>query len=90
MPLPQIDPVTDPNTGQPVNLDDFPQNVGAWLRILGVVLSMNGDRLGELTRTNSEAILGVRARGEEVEYSRGVAITSSLQVDEQKHVEQVR
>ena len=47
-------------------------------------------RLGELTRTNSEAILGVRARGDDVDYSRGVAITSSLHVDEHTHVEPVR
>ncbi len=47
-------------------------------------------RLGELTRTNSEAILGVRARGEEVDYSQGVAITSSIHVDEHTHVEPVR
>lgn len=47
-------------------------------------------RLGELTRTNSEAILGVRARGEEVDYSRGVAITSSIHVDDHTHVEPVR
>lgn len=47
-------------------------------------------RLGELTRTNSEAILGVRARGDEVDFSRGVAITSSLHVDEHTHVEPVR
>ncbi|KRC50243.1 MULTISPECIES: GMC oxidoreductase [unclassified Nocardioides] len=47
-------------------------------------------RLGELTRTNSEAILGVRARGDEVDYSRGVAITSSIHVDDHTHVEPVR
>ncbi len=47
-------------------------------------------RLGELTRTNSEAILGVRARGGEVDYSRGVAITSSIHVDDHTHVEPVR
>jgi cholesterol oxidase len=47
-------------------------------------------RLGELTRTNSEAILGVRARGDDVDYSRGVAITSSLHLDEHTHVEPVR
>lgn len=47
-------------------------------------------RLGELTRTNSEAILGVRARGDEVDYSQGVAITSSIHVDDVTHVEPVR
>lgn len=47
-------------------------------------------RLGELTRTNSEAILAVRARGEETNYSQGVAITSSLALDEHTHIEPVR
>ncbi|GAA4826169.1 GMC oxidoreductase [Nocardioides caeni] len=47
-------------------------------------------RLGELTRTNSEAILGVRARGSDVDYSEGVAITSSIHVDDVTHVEPVR
>ncbi|TWH03929.1 cholesterol oxidase [Nocardioides sp. J9] len=47
-------------------------------------------RLGELTRTNSEAIISVRARGNDVDYSQGVAITSSIHVDEHTHVEPVR
>ncbi|MBS4753871.1 GMC family oxidoreductase [Nocardioides sp. zg-ZUI104] len=47
-------------------------------------------RLGALTRTNSEAIISVRARGSDVDYSRGVAITSSIHVDEHTHVEPVR
>ncbi|WP_458247025.1 FAD-dependent oxidoreductase [Streptomyces sp. MAI_2237] len=47
-------------------------------------------RLGRLTRTNSEAILGVRARGRSTDYSRGVAITSSVHLDETTHVEPVR
>jgi cholesterol oxidase len=49
------------------------------------------DRLGTLTRTNSEAILGVerfRARGDD--HSRGVAITSSFHPDDQTHVEPTR
>jgi cholesterol oxidase len=47
-------------------------------------------RLGELSRTNSEAILGVRSRGDGTDWSRGVAITSSIHLDERTHVEPVR
>ncbi|MEV0678459.1 GMC family oxidoreductase [Actinosynnema sp. NPDC050436] len=49
-------------------------------------------RLGELTRTNSEAIIGAgRFRvDEERDFSRGVAITSSIHPDEQTHIEPVR
>ena len=51
------------------------------------------DRLGELTRTNSEAILGARslsAGSEPVDHSRGVAIGSSFHPDADTHVEPVR
>jgi len=48
------------------------------------------DRLGELTRTNSEAILGAIAPDLEVDYSEGVAITSSIHPDEHTHFEPVR
>ena len=47
-------------------------------------------RLGELTRTNSEAGLAVRARGDAVDYSEGVAITSSIHLDDHTHVEPCR
>jgi len=47
-------------------------------------------RLGELTRTNSEAILGATARKADVDYSRGVAITSSFHPEPHTHVEPVR
>lgn len=47
-------------------------------------------RLGELTRTNSEAILGATAKDFSTDYSTGVAITSSIHVDEETHVEPVR
>lgn len=47
-------------------------------------------RLGRLTRTNSEAILGVRARARDADYSQGVAITSSVRLDDTTHVEPVR
>jgi cholesterol oxidase len=47
-------------------------------------------RLGELSRTNSESILAVRARGNDVDYSEGVAITSSIHPDSHTHVEPCR
>ncbi|MBM7490832.1 cholesterol oxidase [Micromonospora luteifusca] len=52
-------------------------------------------RLGELTRTNSEAILGAsvprqRARSERLDFTEGVAITSSFHPDPQTHIEPVR
>ena len=52
-------------------------------------------RLGELTRTNSEAILGAsvprqRARRRGLDYSDGVAITSSFHPDPHTHIEPVR
>lgn len=51
------------------------------------------DRLGELTRTNSEALGGAstalrHSRG--VDLTRGVAITSSIHPDEQTHIEPCR
>lgn len=48
------------------------------------------DRLGVLTRTNSEAILGAVAGDRSVDYTRGVAITSSFHPDEVTHIEPVR
>ena len=48
------------------------------------------DRLGVLSRTNSEAILGALAPDTSVDYSRGVAITSSFHPDEYTHIEPVR
>jgi len=47
-------------------------------------------RLGELTRTNSEALVGATARTVGTDYSRGVAITSSFHPDEHTHIEPVR
>ncbi|TQK72632.1 MULTISPECIES: GMC oxidoreductase [unclassified Nocardioides] len=49
------------------------------------------DRLGHLTRTNSESILGAIApEGAAVDYTEGVAITSSWHPDEHTHIEPVR
>jgi cholesterol oxidase len=46
--------------------------------------------LGTYVRTNSEALLGVRSRRDDVDYSRGIAITSGVYVDDKTHVECVR
>lgn len=53
------------------------------------------DRLGALTRTNSEAILGAgvlrpEARRRGLDFTEGVAITSSFHPDEHTHIEPVR
>ena len=48
------------------------------------------DRLGVLSRTNSEAILGAIAPDAKTDYSYGIAITSSFHPDEDTHVEPVR
>ena len=48
------------------------------------------DRLGVLTRTNSEAILWSTANDDAVDWSEGVAITSSFHPDEHTHIEPVR
>ena len=54
------------------------------------VLPNVSERLGLLTRTNSEALLGAIANGRDVDYSEGVAITSSFHPDEHTHVEPCR
>lgn len=46
--------------------------------------------LGENIRTNSEALMGVIARNDKVDYSEGIAITSITQVDKVTRVEPVR
>ncbi len=48
------------------------------------------DRLGALTRTNSESILGAKAVSSDVDFTEGVAITSSFYPDAHTHVEPVR
>ncbi|MFZ3559342.1 MULTISPECIES: GMC family oxidoreductase N-terminal domain-containing protein [unclassified Streptomyces] len=56
-------------------------------------------RLGELTRTNSEALVGSQTTNrrykkkhgvEKVDFTKGVAITSSIHPDENTHIEPVR
>lgn len=48
------------------------------------------DRLGLLTRTNSEALMGSVAMHRDVDYTEGVAITSSIHPDDATHIEPVR
>lgn len=47
------------------------------------------DQLGRYLRTNSEALLGVRSNAD-VDYSKGIAITSGVFVDDHTHIEVVR
>jgi len=46
--------------------------------------------LGRYARTNSETLLGVRSLAPGADYSRGVAITSSVHPDADTHIEPVR
>ncbi len=48
------------------------------------------DRLGVMSRTNSESIVGAVARRNDTDFTPGVAITSSFFPDERTHVEPVR
>ncbi len=48
------------------------------------------DRLGDVVRTNSEAIVGASATTARPELSQGVAITSSIHPDEHTHIEPCR
>ncbi|MCU1357390.1 MAG: choD [Acidimicrobiales bacterium] len=48
------------------------------------------DRLGDVVRTNSEAIVGASSKVARPELARGVAITSSIHPDETTHIEPVR
>ena len=47
-------------------------------------------RIGELSRTNSEAVLTARSMRKDADYTPGVAITSSFHPDEHTHVEVCR
>ena len=46
--------------------------------------------LGSRVRTNSETLMGVTAKNDDVNYSTGIAITSSIYPDDVTHVEPVR
>ncbi|WP_405494802.1 GMC family oxidoreductase N-terminal domain-containing protein [Nocardia sp. NBC_00511] len=56
------------------------------------VLPKLSDRLGVLTRTNSESIVGAATRkvNPDVDFTRGVAITSSIHPTPDTHIEPVR
>ncbi|MET1062484.1 MAG: FAD-dependent oxidoreductase, partial [Aeromicrobium sp.] len=47
-------------------------------------------RIGELSRTNSEAVLTARSMRKDADYTQGIAITSSFHPDEHTHVEVCR
>ncbi|HZJ47623.1 MAG TPA: GMC family oxidoreductase [Acidimicrobiia bacterium] len=47
-------------------------------------------QIGQLVRTNSEVLLGATARDTSVDYSHGVAITSSIHPEPHTHIEPVR
>jgi cholesterol oxidase len=59
------------------------------MRDTGVLPELS-PRLGHLTRTNSEAVLAATSRHRRTDFSRGVAITSSIHLDENTHLEPVR
>ena len=59
------------------------------MKAKGVLPHLSG-RLGALTRTNSEAILGARSLRKDADYTDGVAITSSFHPDGDTHIEPVR
>lgn len=51
---------------------------------------LGGPRVGDDVRTNSEVIVGASARNADVDYSRGVAITSMIRPDAHTHIQPVR
>src|SRR6185436_204012 len=54
------------------------------------ILPKLSEQLGRYLRTNSEALLGVRSMKKDVDYSKGIAITSGVFVDDKTHIEVVR
>ena len=52
-------------------------------------LSKISDQLGNVVRTNSETLVGIKANDGE-DYSKGIAITSGVYPDEDTHIETVR
>jgi cholesterol oxidase len=72
---------------------------GGVMGTLGLLLKMRdvkgslpalSPRVGDMVRTNSEALLGALARTSAVDYSKGVAISSLFSLDEITRVEPVR
>ncbi|MBP7282261.1 MAG: GMC family oxidoreductase [Leptospiraceae bacterium] len=68
------------------------------LGTLGLLLKMQQEKimtrlspmLGNTVRTNSESIVGVTSLKKDVDFSKGIAITSSIYADEHTHIEPVR
>ena len=66
------------------------------IKLLSECRDVNGSlpdlspRLGTMVRTNSEALLGSIGRDDEVDYSKGIAITSICKVDDVTRIEPVR
>ncbi len=54
------------------------------------VLPQLSENLGMMVRTNSEALIAVKAKKNDIDYSHGVAITSSVYPDNVTHIEPVR
>lgn len=48
------------------------------------------EHLGKYARSNSEVIIGVASKSRGADYSKGIAITSSIYPDEHTHIEPVR
>ncbi|XDD50169.1 GMC oxidoreductase [Leptospira sp. WS92.C1] len=71
---------------------------GAVMGTVGLLLKMKqkgslprlSSMLGDCVRTNSETVLAITNFKKDVDYSRGVAITSSIHPDEHTHMEPVR
>ncbi len=59
------------------------------LRQMGRLPGMS-DRLGHTVRTNSEALIGASADSLDIDYSKGIAITSSIHTHSDTHIEVVR
>ncbi len=53
-------------------------------------LPLISNHIGQFSRTNSESIIGVKAKSKDADFSKGVAITSSVHPDENTHIEPVR
>ena len=74
----------------------FAAGVLGTLKLLFKCRDVNGSlplisqKLGALVRTNSEALMGVIHRDDQVNYSEGIAITSIVKADEFTRVEPVR
>ena len=47
-------------------------------------------KLGDVVRTNSEALMGIVSRNDQVNYSKGIAITSIVKADDVTRIEPVR